>query len=237
MSVVLEAQGVEEYRSGKAVLRGVSIRLHSGRVAALLGPTGAGKTTLFDVLVGERRPQRGVVRLMGEDVTKLPMWRRARLGVGTIPQGPTVLPDMEVDGNLTTFERLGGGERKGSLYWARMVGLEQRLGVRAGHLSGGERRLLEIARSMVTRPRVLICDEPFSGIDPAGAMRIAQMLRGLALEGVAVLLSDHHASIALRISDEVGLLLDGEVHFWGSASDWIKEPLVRERYLGGSMDG
>ena len=118
MSVVLEAQGVEEYRSGKAVLRGVSIRLHSGRVAALLGPTGAGKTTLFDVLVGERRPQRGVVRLMGEDVTKLPMWRRARLGVGTIPQGPTVLPDMDVDGNLTTFERLGGGERKGSLYWA-----------------------------------------------------------------------------------------------------------------------
>jgi ABC-type multidrug transport system ATPase subunit len=107
---------------------------------------------------------------------------------------------------LVSFEQLVGGEGKGAVYWADLVGLGHRMNVRAGSLSGGERRLLEVARSLVARPRVLICDEPFSGIDPVGAMRVAETLRLRAGEGLAVLLSDHHASIALRVCDEAGMM-------------------------------
>ena len=211
--------------------------MHAGRVTGLLGPTGAGKTTLFEVLVGERTPERGSVWLLGAEVTQKPLWRRARMGVGYIPQTPSVLPDLDVRGNLESFERFVGGERKGAVYWADLVGLGPRMKVRAGSLSGGERRLLEVARSLVARPRVLICDEPFSGIDPVGAMRVAETLRSRAGEGLAVLLSDHHASIALRVCDEAGLLLDGRLEVWGTPDELMSDGLVRERYLGGSMDG
>jgi lipopolysaccharide export system ATP-binding protein len=206
-------------------------------VTGLLGPTGAGKTTLFEVLVGERTPESGSVWLLGAEVTQKPLWRRARMGVGYIPQTPSVLPDLDVRGNLESFERFVGGERKGAVYWADLVGLGPRMKVRAGSLSGGERRLLEVARSLVARPRVLICDEPFSGIDPVGAMRVAETLRSRAGEGLAVLLSDHHASIALRVCDEAGLLLDGRLEVWGTPDELMSDGLVRERYLGGSMDG
>jgi lipopolysaccharide export system ATP-binding protein len=237
VSAVLEARGIEVSRGASLVLRGVSLSLHAGRVTGLLGPTGAGKTTLFEVLVGERTPERGSVWLLGADVTRKPLWRRARMGVGYIPQTPSVLPDLDVRGNLVSFERLVGGEGKGAAYWADLVGLGHRMSVRAGSLSGGERRLLEVARSLVARPRVLICDEPFSGIDPVGAMRVAETLRSRAGEGLAVLLSDHHASIALRVCDEAGLLLDGRMEVWGTPDELTSDGLVRERYLGGSMDG
>ena len=235
MSFVLEACGIEVSRGGISVLRGVSLSLRVGRVTGLLGPTGAGKTTLFEVLVGERVPDAGSVCLLGKNVEKLPLWRRARMGVGYIPQTPSVLPDLTVRENFVCYERLVKAEAKGAAYWAEMVGLECRMGVRAGSLSGGERRLLEVARSLVGRPQLLICDEPFAGIDPVGAMRVAEMLRLLAAEGIAVLLSDHHASIALRVCDEAGLLLDGKVRMWGTPSELVSSPLVRERYLGCSM--
>lgn len=237
MTALLEARGVEVRWGATAVLRGVDVVIDSGRVTGLLGPTGAGKTTLFRVLVGETQPVVGRVRMEGRDVTALPLWRRARLGIGYLPQGPSVLPDLTVEGNLVAFEKLIGRDRRGARHWAEVVGLEHRMGVLAGVLSGGERRLLEIARSLVAGPKVLVCDEPFSGIDPVSAMRIAETLREHAAGGLGVVLSDHHASIALRVCDEVGLLLDGRVESWGPPERWKSDPLVRERYLGGSMDG
>jgi len=234
---VLEARGVEFNRGGCSILRGIDLQVDAGRVIGLLGPTGAGKTTMFGVLVGELQPAQGTVLLDGVEVTKLPLWRRARMGVGYIPQTPSVLPDLDVRGNLTSFEALVGGGKRGAGYWAQVVGLEHRMGVRAGALSGGERRLLEVARSLVAKPRVLICDEPFAGIDPVGAMRVAETLRARAGQGLGVLLSDHHASIALRICDEAGLLLDGKLAVWGTPRTLAADALVKERYLGASMDG
>lgn len=237
MSAGLEASGIEVGWGGKPVLRGVDFRVGEGEVVGLLGPTGAGKTTLFRVLVGELRPDAGTVRLDGNDVTRLPLWRRARMGVGYIPQTPSVLPDLDVRSNLRSFEKLVGGPRRGVAHWAALVGLDHRLTVKAGALSGGERRLLEVARSLVARPRVLVCDEPFAGIDPLGATRVAETLRQQARGGVGVVLSDHHAAIALRICDRAGLLLDGRIAVWGEPDVLASDPLVRERYLGESMDG
>ncbi len=219
------------------VLRGVDLSVKPGRVTGLLGPTGSGKTTLFRVLVGELMPTGGGVWLDGREVTRQPLWRRARMGVGYIPQTPSVLPDLDVRGNLRSFEQLTGAQRQGVLHWARMVGLEHRLRVRAGALSGGERRRLELARALVASPGVLVCDEPFSGLDPVGAMQVAEMLRTQAMRGFGVLLSDHHAAVALRVCDEAGLLLDGRVVVTGSPEELAKDRLVRQRYLGGSLDG
>ncbi len=234
---MLEARGVHVRWGGTEALRGVDLCVKSGRVTGLLGPTGAGKTTLFRVLVGESRCERGAVYWDGQEVTREPLWRRARMGIGYIPQLPSVLPDLDVRGNLDCFEALVGGQKRGAEHWAQVVRLGHRMRVKAGALSGGERRLLEVARSLVARPRVLICDEPFSGIDPMGARRVAKTLRRQADVGVGVLISDHRAATALRICDEVGLLLDGRLQVWGSPEKWSHDPVVRERYLGKSMDG
>lgn len=219
---------------GTAVLRGVSIGVERGRVLAVLGPTGAGKTTLFRALVGERVPQGGRVFLEGADVTSEPLWKRVRRGLGYIPQGPSVLPDLTVRENLQTFSRLriSGGAPQPAEAWAERVGLGHRLGLRAGNLSGGERRLLELARALMTGPIVIVCDEPFSGIDPVGARRIAELLRQQADAGLAVVLADHHAQLALEISDRAVLIVDGDIRREGTSQEIRKDPFVCERYLG-----
>jgi lipopolysaccharide export system ATP-binding protein len=231
---VLTARAVDVRYGKTLVLRGASVSVSSGQVLAVLGPTGAGKTTLFRALVGEALPSRGTVTLCGRDVTREPLWRRARSGLGYVPQTPSVLPDLTVIGNLNTFERLVGGKVTGAEHWASIVGLGHRLGLRARDLSGGERRRLELARSLIGRPVVIVCDEPFSGIDPLGARKLAALLRAEADRGLAIVLADHHASLALEICDRAILLLDGEVMREGAPQELRQDPVVRERYLGTS---
>jgi len=231
---VLAAQGVEVSHGGTKVLRGVSVEVERGRVLAVLGPTGAGKTTLFRAMVGERVPESGRVLLEGADVTREPLWKRVRRGLGYIPQGPSVLPDLTVRENLETFAKLRatGGSGEPASAWAERVGLGHRMALRAGNLSGGERRLLELARALMTGPIVIVCDEPFSGIDPVGARRIAELLRQQAREGLAIVLADHHANLALEICDRAVLLVDGELRRDGTPQEVRKDPFVCERYLG-----
>jgi ABC-type lipopolysaccharide export system ATPase subunit len=137
-----------------------------------------------------------------------------------------------VRANLETFERLVAHAARGPACWAELVGLGARLAVRASELSGGERRLLELARALVGRPRVLVCDEPFAGIDPLASSRVAALLRAEAERGLAVLLSDHHAALALRLCDRAQLLLGGEMHVEQVPERFARDPLVREHYLG-----
>jgi len=215
------------------VVRGVSFSLSEGQVVGVLGPSGAGKTTLFRALVGEVGLASGRIELDGVDVSKESLWRRARRGVGYVPQTPSVLWDLTVEDNLATFEALCRPlESLGPAVWARQVELGERLRVRAGELSGGERRRLELARALVARPKVLVCDEPFAGIDPAGAERLGRLLRARAEAGTAVVLADHHVAEALLVCDRAMLLLDGKIEASGPPEEFREHPLVVGRYLG-----
>jgi lipopolysaccharide export system ATP-binding protein len=229
---VLVARGLRVTRGGRAILRGVDIEAHRGEVLGVLGPSGAGKSTLFRALVGEALPDEGTVVLEGREVTRQPLWRRAREGMGYVPQGPSVLWDLTVRSNLQAFRRIAGLAPEEPRIAAARVGLGERLDVRAGELSGGERRRLELARAVTRTPRVLICDEPFAGVDPAGAEKLADLFSALAATGAAVVLADHHVAEALRVCARAVLLLDGVIAAAAPAAEFAGLPLVRGRYLG-----
>ncbi|MRG92273.1 ATP-binding cassette domain-containing protein [Polyangium spumosum] len=224
--------------SGRTLLHRVTFEARPGEVLAVFGPSGAGKTTLFRVLVGELAPIEGIVLLSGDDITRLPLFERARRGLGYVPQTPSVLPDLSVRDNLAVFERLTRRARPpgspDALSIARDLGLEPLLDTQAARLSGGERRRLEITRALSAAPRVLVCDEPFAAVDPLGALHVADRLRALADAGATVLVSDHHVDAALRLCDRALLLLDGEVALEASPEDFRAHPLVRSRYAATS---
>jgi lipopolysaccharide export system ATP-binding protein len=229
----LDARDVVVTVGQTQVVRGVSLTLAPGEVVGVLGPSGAGKTTLFRALVGEVPVASGTIELDGVDVSREPLWRRARRGLGYVPQSPSVLWDLSVEDNLATFEALAGvSPRRGAAAWASDVELVERLGVRAGELSGGERRRLELARALVAGPKVLVCDEPFAGIDPAGAERLGHLLQQRAEAGTAVLLADHHVAEALLVCHRAVLLLDGRIEASGPPDQFREHPLVVGRYLG-----
>jgi lipopolysaccharide export system ATP-binding protein len=231
----LEAEGLSVKLGGLAVLRGVSLSARRGEILGIFGPSGAGKSTLFRALAGEEPLARGRVLLGGEDVTGLPLWKRARRGLGYLPQTSSVLVDLTVAENLAVFERLGhrgpgrSGERRAADL-AREVGLGERMGVRAGSLSGGERRRLELVRALSASPSVLLCDEPFAAVDPAGTGRVIEALLGLKATGAAVLLADHHAAEALRVCDRAVLILEGEIAVEAPAAEFVDNGLVRKHY-------
>lgn len=232
-SALLRACDIETRRHGAPILRGVSIEIDPARVVALLGPSGAGKTSFFRIVVGEEAPHAGRIVFDGVDVTREPLWQRARRGIGYLPQGPSVLFDLSVRENLATYARIVGRRPGEVLALSERVELETRLDVLAGDLSGGERRRLELARALAAQPRVLVCDEPFSGVDPAGAARLATMLRALANDdAMAILLADHHVVESLAIADEVLLLVDGLVEMRGTPKEFAAHPSAQGRYLG-----
>jgi lipopolysaccharide export system ATP-binding protein len=240
----LACEGLTVELGGVAVVRGVSLSVAPGEVLGIFGPSGAGKSTLFGALAGEIRPRAGLVRVDGEDVTREPLWRRARRGLGLLPQGPSVLGDLTVADNLEVFRAAAGG-RDEPRRTALELGLGDRLGVRAASLSGGERRRLELARAIAGRPRVLLCDEPFAAVDPRGAVAIAARLRRLARdEGAAVVVADHHVAEALDLCDRAALLLAGEVALTLPPDEFRRSPDVRAHYAvlvpsraGQSTDG
>jgi lipopolysaccharide export system ATP-binding protein len=232
--MLLEATGVRVERGKKSILRDVELSAAAGEVVGVLGPSGAGKSTLFRALMGLLPARGGRILLDGVDVTRWPLWKRARAGIGYVPQSASVFWDLSVRANLETFRRIvfGNDDAAAVDAAAERVGLTHRLDVHAGELSAGERRRLELARAITRTPRVLVCDEPFAGVDPAGAAQLGDLLAELAKSDVTVLLADHHVAEALRVCTRAVLLLDGTVAAAAEPSAFQDHPLVRGRYLG-----
>lgn len=227
---VLSLREVNVKRGGIEILRGVSLTASSGEIVGIFGPSGAGKSTLFQAIFGEI-PSQGNISLNGRDLRGLPLWKRARAGLGYIPQGPSVLFDLSVRENIATFAKLSR-QPADPAEWAARVGLVPRLDVVASALSGGERRRLELARALLLRPSVLLCDEPFSGLNPAAISAISTLLMESARSGVCVLITDHHLPEVLVLAHRALLLLDGRIEVEEDAQQFAEHPLVQERYVG-----
>ena len=226
---------MKRYRK-RPVVDGVSLTLNTGEVVGLLGPNGAGKTTTFYMLVGLVEPDAGSVWIGDEDVTDLPMYRRARLGLSYLPQEASVFRRLTVEDNLFgVLELLGVGWAEAS---ARVTELLEEFGIerlrtqRAETLSGGERRRLEIARALVTRPQFVLLDEPFAGIDPITVLDVQRLIRHLRNSGYGILITDHNVRDTLKITDRASIIKDGKVFASGNPETLARDPLVRQVYLG-----
>jgi len=214
----------------------VDLCVPPGQVVGLLGPNGAGKTTIFRMVIGLLRPARGSVTLDGRDITGWSVHRRARAGLGYLAQSPSVFHAMTVTENLLTALEIGGVPRSERKSRAEAllteIGLERVAGQRASTLSGGERRRVEIARSLCVDPAVLILDEPFASIDPTTAADLGALILQLRDRGLGLLLTDHGAQQLLPLCGEVSVLVDGQVVATGDVESVVEDPRVRQAYLG-----
>ncbi|HPW56023.1 MAG TPA: LPS export ABC transporter ATP-binding protein [Thermoanaerobaculaceae bacterium] len=226
---------VKRYRQ-RTVVDGVSLDVHAGEVVGLLGPNGAGKTTTFYMLVGLIEPDGGNVLLGEQDVTWLPMYKRARLGISYLPQEPSVFRRLTVEENLAgVMELLGTPRQDAALRVAELLeefGLDKVQHQRADTLSGGERRRLEIARSLVASPRFLLLDEPFAGIDPITVLEVQKLIRHLRDRGYGILITDHNVRDTLKITDRASIIKDGKVFGSGDPERLARDPMVQQVYLG-----
>ena len=226
---------VKKYRKRK-VVDGVSLQVRTGEIVGLLGPNGAGKTTTFNQIVGFIKPDSGTVLLDNKDITRLPMYKRARLGLGYLPQESSVFRKMTVEDNLMCILETMKLKKKERI--ERQQRLMAELGVtrlarqKAFTLSGGERRRVEIARALVTEPSFLLLDEPFAGIDPIAVAEIQGIIRDLAQRGLGVLITDHSVRETLAITDRAYIMYDGRVLISGSAQELADNPEARKIYLG-----
>ena len=228
----------KSYRK-RLVIRDVSLELRRGEVVALLGPNGSGKTTCFYSIAGLVTPEGGRIIMDGRDVTKFPMYRRARLGIGYLPQEMSIFRGMTVEDNIMSILEIAVPEKR-----KRREKLEELLSefsiehlrrASALALSGGERRRVEIARCLAASPRYILLDEPFAGVDPIAVGEIRHLVADLKTRGIGVLITDHNVQEALQIVDRAYILHDGKVLMTGTTEEVINDENVRRVYLGNSF--
>jgi lipopolysaccharide export system ATP-binding protein len=233
---LLETVALVKSYGGRQVVNRVGLTVRRGEIVGLLGPNGAGKTTTFYMVVGLIPPEEGRILFSGTPITHLPMHQRARAGIGYLSQEPSIFRGLTVEENIEAILEtlpLSSDERR-----ARLAELLDELGIRhlakskAATLSGGERRRLEITRALVTRPSLLLLDEPFSGIDPIAVAECQEIIQGLRQRGLGILLTDHSVRETLAITDRAYLMAEGRVLISGGARDLISDQKAREVYLG-----
>ena len=235
---MLKLQAVELNKSyrGRKVVDDVELEIGQGEVVGLLGPNGAGKTTTFYILVGLARPDSGRVILNGEEITDLPMYLRARSGISYLPQEPSVFRQLTSEENLLAVLEtlpLSPEQQRDRLEELLVqMGLETVRTSKAYMLSGGERRRLEIARSLTLQPSFILLDEPFSGIDPLTVKDLQEIIRNLAQSGIGVLITDHNVRETLTVTDRAYILKSGKIFRKGRPEDLSNDPEVRRVYLG-----
>jgi lipopolysaccharide export system ATP-binding protein len=232
----LEATKLEKSYRGRNVVRGISLLVSHGEVVGLLGPNGAGKTTMFYMVVGLVRPDRGRVLLGGTDITKMPMYQRAKNGIGYLPQEPSVFRKLTVAENLMaileTMDLSGIERRERRDRLLAELGIAHLAGNMAYTLSGGERRRVEIARALTLSPKFILLDEPFAGIDPLAVQDIQGIISLLKTKGIGVLITDHNVRETLAITDRAYIISEGTIIKAGSAAEIMASPQVRQFYLG-----
>jgi lipopolysaccharide export system ATP-binding protein len=235
----LEVRSIAKAYDRRAVLHDVSLDVHRGEVVGLLGPNGAGKTTCFYSVMGLVRPDSGRIFLDGQDITDLPMYRRAILGLGYLPQETSIFRGLTVEQNIMAVLEVSEPDTK-----ARAARLEQLLGEfglthlresPAMALSGGERRRSEIARALAAEPSIMLLDEPFAGIDPISIADIRELVRELKKRDIGVLITDHNVRETLDIVDRACIIYDGQVLFAGTPQALVADHEVRRLYLGESF--
>ncbi|WP_018997090.1 LPS export ABC transporter ATP-binding protein [Hirschia maritima] len=232
----LQALNIAKSFKGRSVVKDVSLSLQRGEIVGLLGPNGAGKTTCFYMIMGLIAVDNGRVEIDGEDVTALPMYQRARLGVGYLPQENSIFRGMTVEQNIMSVAELT--EKSKDKRQELVESLMDELNVShlrdqsANSLSGGERRRVEIARALASRPSFILLDEPFAGIDPLAVSDISDLVRYLKQRGLGVLITDHQVREMLDIVDRASIIYEGEVLFEGQPEEILANEDVRRVYLG-----
>lgn len=234
--ILIETQGLVKEYGKRRVVNGVDLTVHSGEVVGLLGPNGAGKTTTFYMTVGLVQPTEGEVYLEGENVTAMPMYRRARRGIGYLPQEESIFRQLTVEDNLLAIlETLPISQEERMQRCDDLLidfGIEHVRKNVALTLSGGEKRRVTIARALVTSPSVLLLDEPFSGVDPMAVFDIQQIILTLRERGIGVLITDHNVRETLSVVDRAYIICEGRVESQGTSEFLINDPVAREIYLG-----
>jgi lipopolysaccharide export system ATP-binding protein len=226
---------VKEY-AGRRVVNGVSVNVRAGEIVGLLGPNGAGKTTTFNMVVGVVKPDAGSVKFQDREISNLPMHKRARLGIGYLTQEPSVFRKLSVEENILAILetcQLSADERAVRLkYLLAELDLTPVAKSMAYQLSGGEKRRLEITRALVTSPKLLLLDEPFSGIDPIAVYEVQKIVRRLRERGLGILITDHNVRETLKLIDRGYIIHKGQVLVEGSSEFLANDPKAREIYLG-----
>lgn len=233
---VLRGSELAKFYGERQVVKGVSLHVNRGEIVGLLGPNGAGKTTTFYMLVGLVKPNAGQIFLSGENVAHMPMYRRARRGIGYLPQEESIFRKLSVEDNIMAIL-----ETLDMTHEQRRDRVEQLLGEfnihqvrksKAYTLSGGEKRRLALARCLTIQPSVLLLDEPFSGVDPIAVHDIQQIILRLRDQGIGILITDHNVRETLNVVDRAYLICEGRVESEGDANFLINDPVARELYLG-----
>ncbi|MCC6012755.1 LPS export ABC transporter ATP-binding protein [Candidatus Caldipriscus sp.] len=236
MSSVLRTENLVKIYKKRKVVDGVSISVKQGEIVGLLGPNGAGKTTTFYMIVGAIKPNGGKVYLDNRDITKLPMFKRARLGIGYLPQEPSIFRYLSVWDNIYGVLEMRGYNKKEArklteevIELLNLKKVVKNLGIQ---LSGGERRRVEVARAVVLKPKFLLLDEPFAAVDPKTREEIQEIVLKLKDMGIGIIITDHNVRETLEITDRAYIIYEGKILIEGSTQQLINDPKAREIYLG-----
>jgi lipopolysaccharide export system ATP-binding protein len=232
----LTVQGVEKSFGNRMVVRGVSLSLRRGEAVGLLGPNGAGKTTVFYMITGLIAADKGAIQFDGHDITHLPMYQRARLGIGYLPQEASIFRGLNVEDNIrAVLEAVESSKKKREMELDRLLeefNITRLRKTPSIALSGGERRRTEIARALATEPQFILLDEPFAGIDPKAVDDIQQMILYLRRRGIGILITDHNVRETLGVTDRAYIMADGSIFRSGAPLELTEDPEVRRLYLG-----
>jgi lipopolysaccharide export system ATP-binding protein len=233
---ILETKEIVKKYGKRTVVKGVTLKVEQGKIIGLLGPNGAGKTTSFYMITGIIRPNSGNIYLDGQDITKLPMYKRARMGIAYLPQEASIFRKMTVRQNLEAIlEAIGKGRKERREIADRLLEefgithIENNYGY---NLSGGERRRTEIARTLTTNPKFILFDEPFAGVDPIAVEDIQAIIKKLRERNIGILITDHNVRETLSVTDYTYMLYDGKIFKSGKAAELAEDPEAKKFYLG-----